>query len=47
MTVSLSREQLRLAGIPVSESRTDARVRAKVLLGADGLPRAISFDTQD
>lgn len=47
MTVNLSREQLRLAGIPVSESRTDARVRAKVLLGADGLPRAISFDTQD
>jgi hypothetical protein len=46
MTVNLTREQLRLAGIPVSESlsQNDARVRAKVLLGADGRPRAISFD---
>jgi anti-sigma factor RsiW len=44
MTVSLSREQLRLAGIPVGDSHSDSRVRAKVLLGADGLPRAISFD---
>jgi hypothetical protein len=47
MNVRLSREQLRLAGIPVSESQdtqNQALVRAKVLVGADGLPRAISFD---
>jgi hypothetical protein len=49
MTVRLSRDQLRLAGIPVSDlhvatDRDQALVRAKVLVGADGLPRAISFD---
>jgi hypothetical protein len=47
MTVRLSRDQLRLAGIPVSTLQpvTDKPwVRAKVLVGADGLPRAIAFD---
>jgi hypothetical protein len=49
MTVRLSRDQLRLAGIPVSDvhiatDRNQDLVRAKVLVGADGLPRAISFD---
>jgi hypothetical protein len=49
MNVRLSREQLRLAGIPVSDvhiatDRNQDLVRAKVLVGADGLPRAISFD---
>jgi hypothetical protein len=51
MTVRLSRDQLRLAGIPVTEphvsadrQREQSLVRAKVLVGADGLPRAIAFD---
>jgi hypothetical protein len=49
MRVRLSRDQLRLAGIPISESQNtqdqdQPLVRAKVLVGADGLPRAISFD---
>jgi hypothetical protein len=47
MTVRLSRDQLRLAGIPVSvmQPASDQQlVRARVLVGADGLPRAISFD---
>jgi len=47
MTVRLSRDQLRLAGIPVNAMQpvTDQPwVRAKVLVGADGLPRAIALD---
>jgi hypothetical protein len=47
MTVRLSRDQLRLAGIPVSLAQPasdQSLVRARVLVGADGLPRAISFD---
>lgn len=48
MTVRLSRDQLRLAGIPVSgthaATRDNSLVRAKVLVGADGQPRAIAFD---
>ncbi len=52
MRVRLSREQLQLAGIPLagipigdSHDTTDrSLVRAKVLVGADGLPRAISFE---
>jgi hypothetical protein len=47
MTVRLSRDQLRLAGIPVGTLQpvTDQPwVRAKVLVGADGLPRAIALD---
>ena len=47
MRVRLSRDQLRLAGIPVSESQdtqNQALLRAKVLVGADGLPRAIALD---
>jgi hypothetical protein len=47
MRVRLSREQLRLAGIPIGESAgapDQSLVRARVLVGADGLPRAISLD---
>jgi hypothetical protein len=52
MRVRLSRDQLRLAGIPLAgipisdshDTPDQSLVRAKVLVGADGLPRAISFD---
>jgi len=47
MTVRLSRDQLRLAGVPVTDVAPASQtswVRAKVLVGADGLPRAIAFD---
>ncbi len=52
MRVRLSREQLQLAGIPLAgipigdshDKMDQSLVRAKVLVGADGLPRAISFE---
>jgi predicted anti-sigma-YlaC factor YlaD len=47
MKVRVSRDQLRLAGIPISDSqntRDQALVRARVLVGADGVARAIALD---
>jgi len=52
MRVRLSREQLQLAGIPLpgipitdsTDTTNQSLLRAKVLVGADGLPRAISFE---
>ncbi len=41
--VDLPGSALELAGLPVEENRRNGRVRADVLLGADGLARAIRF----
>ena len=41
--VDLPRSALELAGLPVEEDRRNERVRADLVLGADGLARAIRF----
>ncbi len=41
--VELPRSALELAGLPVDEDRRNQRVRADLVLGADGLARAIRF----
>ena len=41
--VELPRSALELAGLPVNEDRRSERVRADLVLGADGLARAIRF----
>lgn len=41
--VELPRSALELAGLPVDEDRRNQRVRADLILGVDGLARAIRF----
>jgi hypothetical protein len=41
--VELPRSALELAGLPVDEDRRNQRIRADLILGADGLARAIRF----
>ena len=41
--VELPRSALELAGLPVDEDRRNQRIRADLVLGADGLARAIRF----
>jgi hypothetical protein len=41
--VDLPRSALELAGLPVEEARRNERIRADLVLGADGLARAIRF----
>lgn len=41
--VELPRSALELAGLPVDEERRNERIRADLVLGADGLARAIRF----
>jgi len=41
--VELPRSALELAGLPVDEDRRNERIRADLVLGADGLARAIRF----
>lgn len=41
--VDLPRSALELAGLPVNEDRRNERVHADLVLGADGLARAIRF----
>lgn len=41
--VDLPRSALELAGLPVDEERRNGRIRADLVLGADGLARAIRF----
>ena len=41
--VELPRSALELAGLPVDEDRRNEHVRADLVLGADGLARAIRF----
>jgi hypothetical protein len=41
--VDLPRSALELTGLPVEESRRNERIRADLVLGADGLARAIRF----
>jgi hypothetical protein len=43
LQVELPRSAVALAGIPVSDGAADGRVKAEVLVGADGLARAIRF----
>jgi anti-sigma factor RsiW len=43
LQVELPRSAVALAGIPVSDGPADGRVKAEVLVGADGLARAIRF----
>jgi hypothetical protein len=43
MRVDLPRSALELAGLPVEEARRNERIRADLVLGADGLARAIRF----
>jgi hypothetical protein len=43
MQVDLPRSAVALAGVPLSDGPADARVRAEVVVGADGLARAIRF----
>jgi hypothetical protein len=41
--VELPRSALELTGLPVDEDRRNQRIRADLVLGADGLARAIRF----
>ena len=41
--VELPRSALELAGLPVDADRRNERIRADLVLGADGLARAIRF----
>jgi anti-sigma factor RsiW len=43
LQVELPRSAAALAGMPVSNGPSDGRVRAEVIVGADGLARAIRF----
>jgi anti-sigma factor RsiW len=43
MQVEVPRSAQALAGMPVSDGPADGRVKAEVLVGADGLARAIRF----
>jgi hypothetical protein len=43
LQVELPRSAVALAGIPVSDDPAEGRVKAEVLVGADGLARAIRF----
>jgi hypothetical protein len=41
--VQLPRSTMRLVGLPVNEERADERIRADMVLGQDGIARAIRF----
>ena len=41
--VQLPRSTMRLVGLPVNEERADERIRADMLLGQDGIARAVRF----
>lgn len=41
--ISLPRSAMRVAGLPVREDELDGRVQADVLVGEDGVARAIRF----
>jgi anti-sigma factor ChrR (cupin superfamily) len=43
LQVELPRSAVALAGMPVSDGPADGRVKAEVVVGADGLARAIRF----
>ena len=43
LQVELPRSAVALAGIPVGDGPSDGRVKAEVMVGADGLARAIRF----
>jgi hypothetical protein len=43
LQVELPRSAVALAGMPVSDGPSDGRVKAEVMVGADGLARAIRF----
>ena len=43
LQVEVPRSALMLAGVPASESRVSGRVKAEVVVGPDGLARAIRF----
>jgi hypothetical protein len=43
LRVELPRSALRAVGLPVNENRLSERIDADVLLGQDGLARAVRF----
>jgi hypothetical protein len=41
--VQLPRSAMRMVGLPVNEERAGERIRADVVLGQDGIARAVRF----